>query len=398
MEESRRYNDPQGGHSNYPLVNHPYPALRTEVQTIHLGEVIRRLFVHRKLIAIWVLCFLVGSVFILVTSRREYSAEAVLLPEKIGSSGAGALGMLEQFGGLLGDIDIGNLTTGQENSLTTDLYPDILQTTPVQNAILDRLIKVPGLDDRVALRSYLDQHLPFSIWDLPGRALSALAGTTGNAAPSNERLDSSIVTLSISDRVIIDKLDRRLTAEMDKQKGVLVISAEMPQPSVAAQVAQAAVEELTAYVTTYRTQKLTNNLAFLQERHQEARTRFEEASNALARFRDQNRNLFPDLARTEEQRLEAEFNVAFGVYSNLSSQAEQARIQLQEETPVFQTLQPVTVPIQKSSPRTIPVILSGLVLGFLSAVAYVLVLPKASRFTSSLQGVKAMRSKSPVST
>ena len=76
-----------------------------------------------------------------------------------------------------------------------------------------------------------------------------------------------------------------------------------------------------------------------------AELRFEEAQINLAKFRDSNQGILTASARTEEQRLDSEYSIAFNLYNTLTQQYEVAKLELQEETPLFKTLEPVQVPI-----------------------------------------------------
>ncbi|MEZ4901463.1 MAG: hypothetical protein R2822_06725 [Spirosomataceae bacterium] len=80
----------------------------------------------------------------------------------------------------------------------------------------------------------------------------------------------------------------------------------------------------------------------------------------MAAYRDRNRFLYTETAKVEEQRLQADFMLAQNVFNNLSQQHEQAKIRVEEETPVSK---PSTHPIFPSSEappnRTVIVLVFG---------------------------------------
>ena len=119
----------------------------------------------------------------------------------------------------------------------------------------------------------------------------------------------------------------------------------MEDPLVAAQVASFAIKELTNYLIDYRTEKLVMDLEYTKEQLNKARLRFEDAQINLAKFRDSNQGILTASARTEEQRLDSEYSIAFNLYNTLTQQYEVAKLELQEETPLFKTLEPVQVPL-----------------------------------------------------
>ena len=116
-------------------------------------------------------------------------------------------------------------------------------------------------------------------------------------------------------------------------------------------------EELTEYIIDSRTSEAMQEMLFIQERTEEARTEFYRAQNRLAEFRDRNINISTAKAQSEEERLKAEFELAFNLYRNLSQQLEQAKIKVKENTPVFTILEPVQVPIEKSEPERFKIVL-----------------------------------------
>jgi uncharacterized protein involved in exopolysaccharide biosynthesis len=125
----------------------------------------------------------------------------------------------------------------------------------------------------------------------------------------------------------------------------------MSDPVVAAILVEASKKYLINYVEEYRTSKTTNQVTFLQERVSESKSRQQKAEYALQSYRDRNRGSFLNVARIEEQRLQADYTLAQSIYSDLVVKLEQAKIKVKEEKPVFKILEPAKVPTNKSSPK-----------------------------------------------
>ena len=87
-------------------------------------------------------------------------------------------------------------------------------------------------------------------------------------------------------------------------------------------------------------------------------------------YRDRNRFLYTESAKVEEQRLQADFMLAQSVYNNLSQQHEQAKIRVEEETPVFKTLDPAAIPLKRSAPKRTIIVL---IFSFLGGVLAILI-------------------------
>ncbi|MBC7571847.1 MAG: lipopolysaccharide biosynthesis protein, partial [Spirosoma sp.] len=145
-----------------------------------------------------------------------------------------------------------------------------------------------------------------------------------------------------------------------------------PDPVVAATVARLSLEYLTDYITNYRTEKARQQVTFLAGQVSESNSKYQASEYALSNYRDKNRNLFLNTAKIEEQRLQADYLLNQSVYNELSKQFAQAKIKVQEETPVFKVLEPATVPLRKSGPKRTIIVLGFAVLGGILGLVYAL--------------------------
>ena len=73
----------------------------------------------------------------------------------------------------------------------------------------------------------------------------------------------------------------------------------------------------------------------------------------------------------EEQRLQHQFTLAFNLYNELAQQLENARIRIQQETPVIKLLEPVMVPIERSQPKRVRLMVIYTFIGGVLGVGYV---------------------------
>ena len=75
----------------------------------------------------------------------------------------------------------------------------------------------------------------------------------------------------------------------------------------------------------------------------------------------------------KQQNLQSEYTLAFGVYSELAKQIEQAEIQVKKDTPILTTVQPVQIPDEKSSPKRLLILLIWTFLGAIISSGWILV-------------------------
>ena len=92
------------------------------------------------------------------------------------------------------------------------------------------------------------------------------------------------------------------------------------------------------------------------------------AQLALAIFTDKNRETQSATAQIEAQRLQSEYGIAAQIFGNFSSQLEQAKIQLNRDTPIFTVLESITIPNVKSSPRREQIIIVSILFGIFLGV------------------------------
>ncbi|MDR6803573.1 uncharacterized protein involved in exopolysaccharide biosynthesis [Dyadobacter sp. BE34] len=304
------------------------------------------LFVGRyiKLLMLVAVAAVVAGVAYSFTLQKKYEAKVSLLPE-YGTSRRGSFSLLGA--GLNGD--------GAEK-LQPDLYPTIMQSSPFG----EYLLKQPVVDkDNKSYKTLMD----FMRAQAKPGLLSGLFSSSSKAPAKEVKLKrEGILSYSLSEQSNIAGAISLLSAEVDQKSGVIMISAETVDPFVSAIVVEAAQKYLVDYVEDYRSSKASQREGLLADRVKEAKARLRTAEYALQSYRDQNRNIFSNTAKIEEQRLQAEYILSESLYSDLVRRYEQAKVTVKEERPVFKVLEPVKVPLVKSSPKRLRI---GLIWGFL---------------------------------
>ena len=174
---------------------------------------------------------------------------------------------------------------------------------------------------------------------------------------------------------------------LNDKDGYITLSVDMPEPLAAAQLAAKVQELLQRYVTDFKIQKVKANLEFVEGRYEEAKKEYEKKQEELAIFNDANRNLVSNVAKTTQERLNNEYTLLFGVYSELAKQREQANIQVKETTPVFTVVEPVTIPTERSKPNRGLICIAFTFLGGFIGIGLVLTLP----FLAQVSGCKRLK-------
>ncbi len=323
--------------------------------------------------------FLILGLLIALFSTPVYTSDALLLPDTE-SSGSSAGNLLQNYTGMLGLGNLGSLNMSDEGGIPPMVYPRIVTKPFFQNNLLEKEYYFSNMDTTVTGYTYFEElHRPSLIGlilgytiGLPGKLAAEDTTVSPTLQWARQHFDAdSVVALSGEELGAIQQMQQRITIELDSQTGVLNITAQMPDPAAAAQVNRTAINMLKTFVKSYSTQKAQENLEYAQLQHEQARERFETAQNQLAEFQDQNINPSTATARTEERRLQTEFDLATSMYNNVSQQLMAARMKVQEQTPVFKPLQEVNVPTSASGPNRPFILIVSIILGLVVSFIYI---------------------------
>lgn len=331
------------------------------VFTLTLADIVAFLKRSRRAMLIGaVLGALLGSLYAF-NKPNEYTSQVTLLPE-IQAKGGGNMGGLSSLAGLAG-IDINGLG-GNADAVRPELYPTVLQSVPFALAVAKQPVYSKEFKKTQALEAYLEAK------NEPSWFGSLFAGSPDSTTAVSFGPNTGALRLTKQQDELTKTILARVTGTYDKKSGVLTISTIMPDPVVAAATTQQTLAYLTDYVTSYRTEKARLEVDFLTKQVAGAKQRYQQAEYALSSYRDQNRSVFLNTAKIEEQRIQAEFILAQDLYNALSKQSEMAKIKVQQDTPVFKILEPAQIPLKKSGPKRTMIILGVTFLGIITGVVY----------------------------
>lgn len=338
---------------------------------IDLVELAKYIWDNRSTIYKFTAAGIVLGLAVALLSPKEYQSGATLMPE-VQSTQSGASSLLQQYGGLLGMS--GNLDMGAEGMIPPQLYPQIVQSLPFQLELLNTEVEFPEFETTTTVYNFFDEVYTPSVFSyvmeytvgLPGKVI----GLFKEEAPKTDLPQGfetdSVISVTKDQMEIIDNMRERVSISLNEETGVINLSVTMPDPRASAEIAKTSIGLMKEYVINYRTRKAEQDLMFAREQMEAAKKEFEDAQNRWAEFRDSNINLSTARAETQLQRLQSEYDLAFNVYNTLAQQVEQAKLKVQEQTPVVSVLQPVQVPVDDETSGAMILIMFVLLSGFLS--------------------------------
>ena len=347
--------------------------------SINFGEIWRALLKYKFLIAITALLFAVLGALYSLTINNEYEATVKMVPEsadsKSGGGMAGGLGGLSSLAGLAG-INIGGATG--VDAIQPAMYPNIVSSIPFLQELVNAKIYNPKIKKWQVLRDYLKEHqsnAPIKLYDSEKleeeRAQKELSDSDLKDlnVPTTPGQKIDFINIDIKEAQILKKLASYIKVEVDKKTMFLSITCTLQNPVIAANLTSIVQSQLTKYIVNYRTEKVRKEMEFLISRQSEAKKRYDQALFTYSNYKDQNRNRFLNVAKTQEKKLQYEVDLAFNLYSSLTSQLSEAQIKVQKETPIFKVLEPAQVPLSRSSPKRSLITIGAMFIGiFVSLV------------------------------
>ncbi len=334
---------------------------------IDLIALLKTVFVARRFVIKTTILFAVLGVILALVSPTKYTASAKFVPQLSEGRTNSSLGGLASLAG----INLSAIMGSQPQEISPSLYPQIAESIPYRLALLEAKVG----SNETSFRNYiLDQSSGLAILPLLKKYTIGLPGLLFNKqTDNNETLDNSLFQVTKEDRGLFNFLAQVLSIDVDDQEGLVSISVELSDRMVAAQLAQSATDLLQSNIIEFKSQSARNNLDFIERQHESKRQEFEEVQDSIAIFKDQNLNITSSLYQNQLSRLESQFTVTSSVFQELAGQVEQAKIQVNKDTPIFTIIEPVSVPLERSKPRRAMVVIIWTFLGAVFSVGWVLV-------------------------
>jgi uncharacterized protein involved in exopolysaccharide biosynthesis len=356
---------------------------------IDITEILKKLWVKRSFIIKLTVAFLLLGLFVALFSPVQYTSTCTVVPQSGNSSGGGGLGGVAAIMGV-------NLGTAMmtEGTLSPVMYPEIIKSVPFTREIMKTEVIVEKSNGQpITLYDYYTdkQYRDFNLLDaikkytigLPGVLIGAIRGDKEPEIVESSLIGDSntVFKLTEEEKRVYDAIQGAVQINPNSKDGYVTIGYVFPEAKVAAQVTDKIYRTLEEYVSQFKSEKLNDNLEFVEKSYETARTDFLNAQDRLTAFQDANRGLTTASARSMETRLRNEYDIAFTLYRELATQREQAKIAVKENQTILTLVNPPVVPHEKSAPRRSIIIIGFLFLGVVVAVGWVLAAP-------SLQAVR----------
>ena len=349
---------------------------------IDLIELLKKIYLEKKLILkISVLAALFGVVYALF-QPNEFTSSTTFIPQL--SSGVKTGGSSLSGLASLAGINIGSMESNSEFPPT--LYPQVVNGVPFKLDILSSTIIFNN--ESVLVKDYiLNNNVSINLFGtikkytigLPSLILSSFKD-------ESEILDESIIySITGEDKALFELINNNLSLSINEKEGFITISFTDSNKNVAAQITQIAQNLLQQKIIEFKNMSSKEMLDFALKQYSEKKDSYEKLQDERALFVDKNINISSSLFQNKLSRLDSEVNILESIVQQLASQVEQAKLQVNKDTPVFTTIQPVTIPYERSAPKRSQIVIVFAFLGLILSSGFVLVKEPAKEILKSIR-------------
>lgn len=298
----------------------------------------------------------------------KYLASSTFVPQTSNQETMSSLGGLASLAG----INLGK--SGSAKDIPPSLYPRILNSAPFLLDVLQSQVELS--DSSLTYREYLlsrNEGLAVRVKKGVSKLINFVIGGFRSSSREdlnlNEKLDWQLTN---ADYDLIENLKDIIQIQANEKAGFVIIEVKERDRFVAAKVARFVEEALQQRIINYRIENAKTLFDFTYKQWMMKRNEFYAIQDSLAKYNDSNQNITSSYFDNSRMRLEAEYEMANTIYKELSSQKEQAALQIERETPIFLVIDPVMVPNQKSGPRKLILVIIFTLIGLIFSFSYVL--------------------------
>ena len=300
-----------------------------------------------KMILIWALIGAAFGVMIGLSTPRTYVSEAVVAPEIMTRSTLGGISSLASLAG------INTNTMALTDAMHPDMYPEIIHSSNFFLDLFDMPVTVETKDSLVHtdLYDYMAHYNKAPWWGYvlgaPKIALNLVKSLFIKKAETEEAEGYAVVDslrLTKQQEGVIKSLSKSVNANVNKRTYVLSLKVKTQDPVISAQLANATVENLQKFVTTYRTEKARENVDYFQKIYDETKANYLSAQRALTYYLDTHQGNVTRSSQAYAAQLQNEANLRYQMYNQTAQNLLTAQAKVQQEAPVLVVIQPGIAP------------------------------------------------------
>lgn len=351
-----------------------YKKIYKSDDEIDVVALIRPVWLQRKLILKTVFSFAILGLFVAVFSEKEYKSSTVFVTQTSEGKVGGSLGGLAAMAG----INLGSMEG--DSGINPIIYPKVLNSINFQKELMETKLSFSNGVEKVSYKHYYSKVHKGSLVSLlkkytiglPGVLIKKIKGK--KVKNIGTPINSTLLKVSLQEFDLMKQLKEQVELDVNEDDGYITLSAKMPEALAAAELALKTQSLLQKYIIDFRIQKSKEQLKYIKERYWEVEKKFKECQLRMADFQDKNKFVTTAKSKIEWQSINDEYELIYGVFTELSKQLEAQYIKVTENTPVFTIIEPVSIPVEKSNTRKLFVLIGYSIFGFF--VSFLIILFK----------------------
>ena len=353
----------------------------TSEDEIDLIELFKKVYKEKKLIfKVSLFAVVLGIVYSLF-QPNEFTSSTTFIPQlssEVKARGSSLSGLASLAG-----INIGGMEGSSEFPPT--LYPKVVESIDFKLDLLASTIKINN--ENISVREYFISTKSFSLLGIIKKYTIGLPSLILSSFKNEEitSQNSLIYKINEEDHKLFEELQKVFFLAINDKEGFITISFTDKNINVPAQIAQIAQILLQEKIIEFKVRSSKEMLDFSLKQYDEKKTSYEKLQDERAVFVDKNINISSSLFQNKLSRIESEVNISASIVQQLASQVEQAKLQVNKDTPVFTTIQPVTVPFERSAPKRSLIVIAFGFLGIIVSAGYVLVKEPLNEILKSIK-------------
>ena len=265
------------------------------------------------------------------------------------------------LGGFAGLVGINLSGMNSESEIPALMYPKVAESVEFKRLLLEEFIDE---GKTISLKNFLIDYYDVNPEDFV---------TNDNAFFVSKGEDS-----------LFKLLDEIILISVNEKDGFVSISANMPTSEYAANTCFNARKILQNIIINNKIKSAKENLNFTQEQLGLKKIEFDNIQSEIAYFEDSNLNIINSKYENELNKLKAEFQIINSVYTELSKQMEQSKLQVNKDTPVFSVVKEVSMPVTRSSPKRAQMVVIFGFMGLAVSILYVIAKDPAAQIIKEI--------------
>jgi capsular polysaccharide biosynthesis protein len=342
----------------------------TSEDEIDLIELFKKVYDEKKLILKVSLFAIVFGIVYALFQPNEFTSSTTFIPQL--SSGVKKGGSSLSGLASLAGINIGSMESSSDFPPT--LYPQVVNGVPFRVELLSNEIKFNN--QLVSVKDYfLLNNSSFSILETIKKYTIGLPSLILSSFKDKKEYtnESKIYSITKEDQWLFQILENNLSLSINEKEGFITIAFTDNNKNVAAQVTQIAQNLLQEKIIEFKNKSSKEMLDFALKQYSDKKDTYEKLQDERAVFVDKNINISSSLFQNKLSRIESEVNISESIVQQLASQVEQAKLQVNKDTPVFTTIKPVTIPFERTAPNRSLIVIVIAFLGLVLSTGYVLI-------------------------